>query len=68
LRRSSELVFTQQCREKMIIAVSFTFLGFAFAIALGLLGAWLMGHVGAFVGIGLGLGVSFLATAYVAGR
>ena len=52
----------------MIIAVSFTFLGFAFAIALGLLGAWLMGHVGAFVGIGLGLGVSFLATAYVAGR
>jgi hypothetical protein len=52
----------------MIIAVSFAFLGFAFAISLGLLGAWLMGHVGAFVGIGVGLGVSFIATAYVAGR
>ena len=52
----------------MIIAVSFAFLGFAFAISLGLLGAWLMGHVGAVVGIGVGLGVSFIAAAYVAGR
>jgi len=68
LRRSSAIAFTQQCREKMIIAVSFAFLGFAFAISLGLLGAWLMGHVGAVVGIGVGLGVSFIAAAYVAGR
>ena len=52
----------------MITAVSFTFLGFAFAIALGLFGAWLSGQVGAFAGISIGLSVSFLATAFIAGR
>ncbi len=52
----------------MFLAFNFTFIGFAFAIVLGLVGAWLAGHAGAFIGIGLGLGVSFLATAYVAGR
>lgn len=49
-------------------AVLFTFLGFAFAILLGLFGAWSADRVGAFVGICGGLGFSFLATAYFMGR
>lgn len=52
----------------MLIAVMFTLLGFVFAISLGLFGAWSLGHVGAFIGVGIGLGLSFFATAYVAGR
>jgi hypothetical protein len=52
----------------MLIAVLFTLLGFAFAISLGLLGAWSADHMGAFLGICGGLGMSFFATAYVAGR
>ena len=52
----------------MLIAVLFTLLGFAFAISLGLLGAWSADHIGAFSGICAGLGLSFFATAYVAGR
>ncbi|WP_156380842.1 hypothetical protein [Pseudolabrys sp. Root1462] len=52
----------------MPVAVMLTFIGFVFAILLGLLGAWSAGHAGAFIGIGVGLGMSFFATAFVAGR
>jgi hypothetical protein len=52
----------------MIIAVMLTFLGFVFAITLGLLGAWSAGHAGAFIGVCFGLGLSFYAMAYVASR
>lgn len=52
----------------MFIAVMSTFLGFVFAIVLGLIGAWSAGQTGAFIGVGLGLGLSFFATAYLAGR
>lgn len=52
----------------MLIAVIFTLLGFAFAITLGLLGAWSADHIGASLGICGGLGLSFFATAYLAGR
>jgi uncharacterized membrane protein YeaQ/YmgE (transglycosylase-associated protein family) len=52
----------------MFIAVMSTFLGFVFAILLGLIGAWSAGQPGAFMGIGVGLGLSFFATAYLASR
>lgn len=57
-----------QQRDDMITAVLFTLLGFVFAIALGLIGAWTADHIGAFIGICSGLGFSFFATAYVAAR
>lgn len=52
----------------MLAAVAFTIIGFVFAIALGLLGAWSAGHVGASIGVSIGLCMSFVATAYVASR
>ena len=52
----------------MLSAVALTIIGFVFAISLGLLDAWSAGHTGAFIGGGIGLVMSFFATAYIAGR